>query len=290
VNRAVLRHYLDGIQFAMGDLQASTTPVTFDPMSVFDQQRLNDLLLRISTYRYGDSRAALTALEDFIRSVGDLPEARLRMERQFGEILDGDATPSAKQFLCSKLALIGSDESVPRLARMLADTSTAEMALFALEQIPGEAADDALRQALRNADARTTVGIVTALGSRRVDGATGELEALVKDPDNRVSAASVSALGRIGTTTALEALHRSTTVTNGRSDVLDAMLAIADRIRLEGDREQALGVYRDLNSNAPSLPVRCAALRGIVLADPENAPEVLRDGARVPGGSGTLGG
>ena len=279
-NPAVLMHYLDGVQFAMGDLQAETTPVPFDPMTVFDQTRLTNLLRGISTYRYGDSRAALAGLDAFIRNVGDSPEARRIMERQFLAFLAGETTPAGKQFICQKIALVGSDTSAPRLAGMLADSSTAEMALIALELIPGTSVDAALQQALNQTKGRTRIGVITALGNRRVEGATKVLESLVTDPDPRVSAASVSALGTIGTPPALESLERSRAVTKGRRDLLDAMLVCADRSRLQGDNNRALGVYRELGSSNYPVPVRCAALRGVVLADPANATAVLIDALR----------
>jgi type 1 glutamine amidotransferase/HEAT repeat protein len=280
VNPAVLQHYLDGVQFAVGDLQAETSPLPFDPMSVFDQTRLTGLLRGVSTYRYGDSRAALAGLDGFIRDVEGSPQARLTMERQFLDLLAGEATPAGRQFICQKLALVGSGTSVPLLAGVLADSSTAEMALIALEPIPGSGADSALQRALTRTEGKTKIGVITALGNRRVEGATKELVALVRDPDSRVSAASVSALGRIGTPAALDALEQSRIATNGRRDILDAMLVSADRFRRTGDNDRALGVYRKLDAPGGPLPIRCAALRGRVLTDPASAVSVLTDALR----------
>jgi len=276
-NPAVLRHYLDGIQFALGDLQAETAPLPFDPMSFYDQTALTDLLGRISTYNYGDSRAALSGLNEFIRGVDDLPEARLRMEKQFLEFLKGPATSAGKQFICTRLALVGSEASVPQLIGMLADTSTAEMALFALESIQGSAADAALQKALAGAQGRTLIGVINAVGNRRVEAATTALQTLAAHADTRVAVAAVSALGKIGTPEALDVLERSKGTSKGevRRSIADAMLACADRLASQGKKGRAVAVYTALGSPDEPVPVRCAALRGTVLCDPGNAASTI---------------
>jgi hypothetical protein len=278
-NGPVLRHYLAGIQFALGDIQAETTPHPFEAMSFFDQAKLDGLLYRTALYQYGDSRAPLTELNTFIRWVDDIPAARLAMERQFVEFLKGGGTTAGKQFICQKLALLAGEPSVGTLAGMVADTTTADMALFALEQIPGPAADAALLEALKKSEGRTLIGVVTALGDRRVYAATGVVEPLVARQEALLAYAAVSSLGRIGTAEALAALERSFDASRGelRAAILDGMLACAERLRGEGAGSLALAAYRKLSAPGNSLPVRSAALRGIVLSDRANAASVIRE-------------
>ena len=49
----------------------------------------------------------------------------------------------------------------------------------------------------------------------------------------------------------------------------------ADRLRLSGQSDRALAVYRRLQSEQTPEPARSAALRGVVLSDPAGASEVL---------------
>jgi type 1 glutamine amidotransferase/HEAT repeat protein len=279
-NPAVLRHYLDGIQFALGDYPVTTAPVPFDPMNLFDQEKLTLLLRGVAAYHYGDSRAALSGLNEFIRCFEDIPEARTRMERQFLDLLGGGASPAGKQFICSRLALIGSEESVPRLAVLLNDTATAEMALLALEPIPGAAVDTALRQALVMTEGKTEVGVITALGTRRVEAVTDGLRALLADPDPRVSGAAVSALAKIGTPAARAALEQAAEKQPDRNDIPDAILRCADGLRDRGDNQGALAIYRRLGSPGQPIPIRCAALRGEVLSDPGHSRALLLEALR----------
>ena len=53
-----------------------------------------------------------------------------------------------KQNACQRLAAIGTADAVPTLAGMLSDPALAHSARYALETIPGPAADTALREAL----------------------------------------------------------------------------------------------------------------------------------------------
>ncbi len=276
-NSSVLKHYLDGIQYALGDLQAESTPVPFDPMTFFDQSMLTDLLRRAAAYNYGESRAALSGLDEFIRSMDDVPEARLRMENQFLEFLKGPATPAGKQFVSMRLALVGSEASVPQLRSMLADTSTADMALYTLEPLQGAAVDAALLQALPGAKGKTLVGVINALGNRKVEAATTALNPFVVHPDTRVALAAVSALGKIGTLSSLGALEGAKGNVKGevRAGVLDALLVCADQLGRRGEKDPATALYKALLSSAESIQVRSAALRGAVLSDPVNAATMI---------------
>ena len=55
---------------------------------------------------------------------------------------------AAKDFVCRKLAIIGTAESVPALAALLPDKDLSHMARYALERIPAPEAAKALREAL----------------------------------------------------------------------------------------------------------------------------------------------
>ena len=282
MNPAVLRHYLDGIQFAMGDLECETAPVAFDPMTFFDGNTLAALLRRVSAYQYGGSRAALTELNAFVRGVDDIPEARRSMEREFLDFLKGSGTAAGKQFICTKLSLIGSDASAGELSAMLSDSSTAEMALLALEPIGGSAVDDALAQALTSVRGRTQIGVITALGNRRVLRVTPALEALASHGDPGAALAAVAALGRIGTPEALDGLTRAMEGSKGdvRAAIPDAMLSCAGRLHAAGDTSRAVAVYAVLIGSGYPAPVRSAALRGLVVSDPLRGAKLIRETLR----------
>jgi type 1 glutamine amidotransferase/HEAT repeat protein len=276
-NPVILRHYLDGVQFALGDYPVDTTPIPFDPMSFFNQDSLNVLLRGIATYDYGDSRALMADVNEFIRNVDDLPEARRRLEQQFLAFLAGNATLAGKQFICSRLAILGSEASVSRLIVMLSDPTTADMALSTLQSIGGDKVDEALLQALLGSAGKTQIGIINALGSHRAQSSVSVLKIHSASSDSTVATAAFAALGNIGTPAALQVLVsvKGNVKPELRKNLLDAILAGAAQLEKEGNRDQAITVYQELDVKGEPIPIRSAAMRRKILLDPEYAPVMI---------------
>ena len=238
---------------------------------------LKVLLGRIATYQYGESRAALAELDEFMRDIGDLAPARKKLEASFLEFLGSNATLAGKQFISQRIAQIGTEASVPRLTSMLADGATFDMALSALESIGGDSVTTTLMKASRSASGRSLVGIIGVFGNRRVKSATALLAPLVTSGDSLISHAAISALGMIGTPSALEALESSNTsvAPSLRNHLLDATVVCAERLFHDGNKEEAVRVYRRLNMPGEPLPVRIAGMRGMVAVDPSNATSLI---------------
>ncbi|NUO83832.1 ThuA domain-containing protein, partial [candidate division KSB1 bacterium] len=261
-NAAVLQHYLDGIQFALGDLQADTTP------------SVATCLTAIAKYEYGQSRARLTELDNFIRVSRSSPEALQRLEQNFLKILSSaNATLAGKQYVCEHLSTLGTSASVPALAKMLNNPETVEMARFALERIPHEAALEALRRALPQAKGKAQAGIITSLGQRRDAKSVALLAGLIKSADTMIAYATVAALGAIADEDAAEALRSAKQEARGEflSRILAAQLQCAEAFAARGAKAQAMQIYIESNvSNIPAA-IRFAAVRGQILTEPENA-------------------
>lgn len=270
-NPAVLQHYLDGIQFALGDLPADATP------------SLEVALTNVASYEYGQSRQLLTMIDNFIRFSQDSTEALHRLENRFLEILAANTTLAGKQFACEKLRMIGTEASVPVLVKMLSDSATVEMARYALEGIPGKAVNAVLRQALQNENSIGTIGIITTLGQRRDGQAVPTLKKLMYDRDVWTVAAAIAALGEIATPQAADLLiEASKNITDDMQPrLLDAYLVCADRLHDDGQSQKTLAMYKELyESNAP-VEFRAAALRGLALAPLDRLPTGLADSANA---------
>ena len=102
-NPAILQHYLDGIQFALGDLPADTTPsAQLKSRAGIDTLELDALVAKIATYDYGQSRESLTELTDIIRKSYDSPQALKQIEQRLLKFLRSGATPAGRQFICKQ--------------------------------------------------------------------------------------------------------------------------------------------------------------------------------------------
>ncbi len=268
-NPKILEHYLAGIQFALGDLDVDATACELNI------EISEDVLGKIAAYEYGQSREPLTKLTDMIRSAS--PEELKQIEKQLIDFLKSDATLAGKQFICRKLSIIGTEDAVPALYRLLIYPETSDMARYALERIPGRAVDEALLEALPITVGMAKVGVINTLGMRRVREAAASLEILIYRSDETMAAAAVAALGRIAGTDAAEALKQAKDNTGGELQqlVLDAYLACADRLIEEGWLLEASAIYKQMYlapcecEVKPS--IRVAALRGLVVTSREKA-------------------
>ena len=267
---ALLQHYLAGIQFALGDFPVDTKPKPL--ISLGKGSEMEELFEKIKKYDYGQSRAELTEVSNMIRDAYGSPQKLKQIESSLiGVLKSADATPAAKQFVCRKLSIIGTEACVPALTTMLTkkpaskqEPHPADMARYALERIPAELAGVALRKALPNTSGKAKVGIINSLGQRRDSKAVGALSKLVYSSDALEADAAAAALGNIAGPDATKALAEARTKTKGklRLVVLDGYLKCADKLAAEGKRREASAIYREL-STEPA-PIGAAALRGMV--------------------------
>ncbi len=146
--------------------------------------KLDPALQKITTYKFGDSREALSDVEDIVRAAHGNENEILRLEKQFAKILTSDATYECREFICRQLRIIGTKESVPALRKLLLDEKLSDMARYALQQNLCPEAGKALRDALKKAEGNVRVGIINTLGERRdagcVDTLIGYIEKFAK--------------------------------------------------------------------------------------------------------------
>lgn len=95
-----------------------------------------------ATYRFGQDRRALLAVEQLINRATSLPPddvagqaARQELANRLAKAIVDAPAPEAKSFLCRQLSLIGTAEHVPVLRALLDDEQVAYSARFALERI-----------------------------------------------------------------------------------------------------------------------------------------------------------
>jgi type 1 glutamine amidotransferase len=275
-NPAVLQHYLDGIQFAFGDYKVDTRPKPLASSGKGSdmEPKLQELLNKIKAYDWGQSRLALTELSEIIKKAhGDKAELA-KIEKALLGVLESDAKQAGKQYVCRELSIIGTEQSVPVLAGMLAGEETSDMARYALERIPGTAVDDALRGALGRGKGKAKIGInarigiVNSLGQRGDTKAVRPLARLVTGKNEALATAAAAALGRIASPAATKALAAAKDKTEGKVQlvVLDAYLKCADKMAADGKKAEALAIYKELGTASMPKPIRTAAVTGMINA------------------------
>lgn len=253
-NPVVLEHYLAGLQYAFGDLKADATPSA------------EKAIKEVSHYQIGQPRDAFERLEGIVRTSLDDETKRAALEKQLVAVMaDPNTTFEGKQFVARQLWIIGSDASVPTLAKMLDDDEMNDLARYAMERMSSKSVDDALIAALKSTQGRNRLGVISTIGRRGHEGAEEALMALAKNNDETGQAA-VNALGLIASPKAARILNA---LPLNQSHVADALLQCGDAMLESGDAQPAKDIYQKV-FNAGDLPKapRIAALRGLISADP----------------------
>ncbi|MBN2311398.1 MAG: ThuA domain-containing protein [Candidatus Hydrogenedentes bacterium] len=273
-NPLILQYYLDGIQFALGDLPADTTPSAQLTPEYFDESlaalnaHVTDALFEdIAQFEFGDDARSVVRLSDLVVASQDSPEQRQDLADRFAALLDSDATYAAKQFACKQLYRIGTGRHVAALAPLLTDETMSDMARYALAQIDDSAVDEALLSALKKApSALIAAGLANSLGERRVRGAVPALARLMDGDEAIVAEAAAAALGMIASQEAATALARARKGVEGPlpQALADASLTCADRLLAEGQPRKAEEVYEELSGESQLSRVQGAALLGLV--------------------------
>jgi len=247
-------------------------------------------LQAVANYTYGQERKVLYDVEQLViaahtRTDPGAAAARDELAAKIAATLASHATLDAKKFLCNQISTLAMETQVPVLASLLAaqpgtsEAQVADAARGALAVVPGAAADAALLDALAKTSSTVKLGIVESLGERRTPQAVGALLTLLNDPDPAMAGGAAGALAKIGTPEVEDKLveRLSSAVGDLRLQVAEAYLKCADRRLGAGELVPATAMYARLYAPTEALPIREAALRGLILAHPQEGIPLVRE-------------
>ena len=214
----------------------------------------------------GIAKAAMEALTTMTHSVGADPANPKRAGVAQGLI--GLAAPSSappvRAHAFRMLSNIAGEPQVAAIAKYLGEAAVREEAIFALEQIPGDAALKAIAASYAGAPDEFKPRILAALGHRRAAaGVPLALEAL-KDPNLATVIAALKAFGRIGARVdTLPGLPDPAKLTAWQyTEGRDSVLRYADSQAALGDKARALSLYK-VALGFPEEHYQCAAVIGL---------------------------
>lgn len=222
----------------------------------------------LRSYAQGSSRGALTPIDDAVMASLDDQRARNELELRLVTALKDGGSAVAREFICSKLTLIGSSSCVPALIDQLAHAEFATAALNALEAIPGNQATEALRSSLAKTEGLQKIGVINSLGAKRDADSVKALSRLLQNKDAGIAGAAAAALGAIATTSAAKALKGflAKAPASLQLQVADAILTCAERLLAAGKRTDARTLHELLATTKQPKHVQQAAARGLELA------------------------
>jgi len=220
----------------------------------------------LKTYDWGTDRKPLMPLDEAVIATHGDAAACKDLETRLAAVLKTNASRAAKDYVCRKLMMIGTAQSVPALAPLLADKDLSHMARYALERIPAPEAAQAMRDALPKLSGAPKVGVIGSLGVRRDAASVPALAAALGDADKAVVCAAAGALGRIGSVEAAKALGEAAKKApeGVKLAVADGLLVCAETLLAAGNKAEALAIYKSLAGEDQPKHVRLAATRGLL--------------------------
>jgi HEAT repeat protein len=244
---------------------AATAAMSSTSISPIEPTPVDRAFAALESYSHGSPRGPLMPLDDAVKASLVETGARSGLEERLIAALERRPSPVATDYICGKLALIGSQTAVPVLAALLEDPQRVEPARNALEALPCVEAIDALRASLSRLEGMSRLGVILSLGVRRDVGSVAYLRRALWSSDTELARSAAAALGEIGDATGaaalVEALPKVPEVV--RKVVADACLVCAGRLAAAGQMKEARRVYHAIESADVSIAVRAAAGRGL---------------------------
>ena len=266
-----------------GDFPATTkdksAPEDVRRRKGFRPPSLDHILAGVSSYKFGLDRTHLSGLQDYIQANLDSAAALRRCETKLITFLDSAAPLDAKQFVCRQLRVIGTEASIPVLIKMVQKEETADMARYALQEIPGKAVDRALLDILPGTRGKIKIGIIDTLGRRGDAGSAADLAGLTTAPDDAIAAAAITALGNIAGSKASAALTAALkgSKQKHRLPIEDALLKCAGDFAARDNLKEAGKIYKKLVKSGSSPAVGTAALRGRIACSGNKSGKIISD-------------
>lgn len=227
---------------------------------------LTQLTAAAAKWESGQSQEPLRQLEQLARESAGKRTQRAELEAALANLLAPTSTFEARRFACQQLAVVGSDASVPAIAKLLAENDTIGIACLAFGNRPSAKADEVLRAALPAARGQGRLQIISTLGNRRDTKAVPALGAIVREDEPDAAKAAIIAIAKIGDTPARKALadlERSHGTAFGPAFGA-ANLRMAEHLAKAGDCKAAAAIYERLLQPPQSVSIRRGAFAGLL--------------------------
>jgi len=233
-----------------------------------DSAAVDKALETLKTYDWGADREALKPIDQEIVATHGDTAARKALEKSLVDTLAGGISRSAQDYVCRKLRVVGTAQSVKALAALLPAEETSHIARYALERIPDKKAIKALRDALPKVSSKLKPGIIGSLGTRRDKKSIMIFSKFLGDSDIQIARTAAQSLGLIGTSAAARELSKFAKKASAKMKlpVADACLVCAEQLLANGEKSEAVALYNELKGDDQPTHVKAAAMKGILTA------------------------
>jgi HEAT repeat protein len=219
----------------------------------------------LKKYDYGTPISELQAIEDAVVASHTDAAVRQDLEKRLIAALDSGISRDAKDYVCRKVAMIGSPAAVPVLSKLAASEENSHLARHALERIPGPEAAAALATAATQLTGKLKIGAIASIGARRETAGVASLAPFLKDADPAVVRSAALSLGTIGGAEAAAVLQPAIqSATGDKTALIDSLLQCAESLLNSKKTAEAKAIYESLSGDQQPRLIRLAATRGLL--------------------------
>lgn len=265
LDKAVLFHILDGIQYAIGDLAVDDTPAG---LSDADVSSVKSATLANHNEIYG-------ALQNIIINTHHEKVNAANKAKIESLLNDAALAPYAKRVVLRLMLSMGAPKNLKPVVDALPDLITREWAIGVLVSDPRKEVDATFSALLPKADAPLKCAIIKALKNRANSKA---IAPYVKDADPTVATVALACLGQIADPTAFTAL--SVKIADPKLEAI-RLLALGDCIGTMAERgfaRSAKPVALTIMADTSALPsLRAAAAKVLLTASPDYFETGMKD-------------
>jgi HEAT repeat protein len=246
----------------------TATVVANQAVAQMDSTAVDKAFETLKTYDWGDNPETLKAIDQAIIATHGDAAARKALEKRLLDVLTGGISRSALDYVCRRLRIVGTRQSIEALAALLPAEDTSHIARYALERIPDEKAVEVMRDSLPKVSSKLKPGIIGSLGKRRDQKSIQAISKLLGDSDIQVAKAAAESLALISAPATARELIKFVKKASAamKLPAADACLVCAEQFLANGEKSEAVALYNELKSDEMPTHVKAAAMKGILTA------------------------
>ncbi|MFA5533030.1 MAG: HEAT repeat domain-containing protein [Mariniphaga sp.] len=186
---------------------------------------------------------------------------------------------AGKRFVLQELEKMGTPSAVQFMAELLTIDTSSELALMALQGIPGAKVNKILRKSIKKADPSILPGMINALGKRQDYRATSIISGYINDKNPLLATTAISALGKIGTPDATALLTRAMQSGNKQNQfiITEALLDRAEQLVKQNQTNRAFEIYNSIRAADVPEMIAIAAIKGKMETSSGNPADILKE-------------
>lgn len=277
----VLQHYLDGIQFALGDLKADAEPIASIALEK-QNESFDAAEAGLKDYDYGKAEPASAIFDSLTRGTNAAADARRAfVKRLVAVATNPQYSVAARELTLRRIPYNANESDVTGLFPLLKDSDAkiAEMTRYALGPIPGASISKAFRDAAAaSTNEKQTAGLINVLGTRKDKKSVRFIADNANKSSAVIASAAIIALGKIGTQDSASALRKifANADEEVKGQVGLALAECAGNLAAAGNRQAARAIYESLLKEKGSYEFRLSAFTGLASLSPNPSDLALK--------------